>query len=656
MSPSPYEPLLVLLSFGVLALAAQQLGVRASRVGLPLISGFILLGVIAGPYALQLLSAHETIYLQLVDAIALPFIALAAGAELRVDVLRRRLRGIFTIISVLAATVFVGGVVGMLLLGDLIAFADQLPFAQQIAIALLGGTILVAISPSAAIAVIKEVRAKGAFTQTALGVTILMDSVVILLFAVMASIAKVIVLGASFSLTIVLVVTMEIALDILSGALIAKILTGVVWVPLQNYIKTALILLTCFGVFSLARTLGHFELPGLPVSLFSEPLLICMVAGFMLSNTTRLRAEFIKLIETIAPTVFLLFFTAVGATLELPVLVASWGAALILLVIRFFGMWLGGWIGGALAGIPANERRLLGLSFLTQAGISLGLTKEVAASFPEWGGAFASLFVGIIVMNTLVGPSFFKLVLHLSGNAHTRAEGPEIEGPHNVVIFGIELQSIELAQQLVMNDWTVRLVDKDTFHIEQYVQSTVPMYHLEVITPDSLREIGMDHASTIVLLMDDESNFRICELAYEHFGTDHIVVRLRDSENAERFRELGVSVVDPKMAMVNLLDHFIRSPSAASLLLGQEEDKDVIDVEVTNPYLHGLALRDLHLPSGVLILAVRRRGQLLLSHGYTRLRLGDEVTVLGERDNLHELEARFSFSNNPHDPRKREEF
>ena len=51
--------------------------------------------------------------------------------------------------------------------------------SSRIAVAMLAGAILVARSPSSAIAIVNALRAKGPFPQTALGVTVIMDVVVI---------------------------------------------------------------------------------------------------------------------------------------------------------------------------------------------------------------------------------------------------------------------------------------------------------------------------------------------------------------------------------------------------------------------------------------------------------------------------------------------
>jgi len=91
------------------------------------------------------------------------------------------------------------------------------------------------------------------------------------------------------------------------------------------------------------------------------------------------------------------------------------------------------------------------------------------------------------------------------------------------------------------------------------------------------------------------------------------------------------------------MDHFVRSPQATSLLMGMEPGQDSRDLEVMNPDLHGVTLRDLRLPSDVIILSISRGGQMLISHGYTRLRTRDIVTFVGSIESLDDLTRRFDY-------------
>jgi len=100
-------------------------------------------------------------------------------------------------------------------------------------------------------------------------------------------------------------------------------------------------------------------------------------------------------------------------------------------------------------------------------------------------------------------------------------------------------------------------------------------------------------------------------------------------------------IVDPSTAIVSLLDHFVRSPQATSLLLGMEENQDTLMLEVRNPNLHKMALRNLHLPHDIIVLSVTRRGQMIISHGYTRLRKKDIVTLVGSTESLENVRLRF---------------
>lgn len=74
-----------LLIFGVgfarIAAASKQIGQSLVKTGLPLISGFLLTGIVAGPYVLDLISVEAISNLRFVDEISLGFIAFAAGNE-----------------------------------------------------------------------------------------------------------------------------------------------------------------------------------------------------------------------------------------------------------------------------------------------------------------------------------------------------------------------------------------------------------------------------------------------------------------------------------------------------------------------------------------------------------------------------------------------
>jgi Trk K+ transport system NAD-binding subunit len=231
-----------------------------------------------------------------------------------------------------------------------------------------------------------------------------------------------------------------------------------------------------------------------------------------------------------------------------------------------------------------------------------------------------------------------KWAIMLAGEDHSRARGGA-EIKHKVVIFGFEDQSVALARQLRDHDWVVTIVTLRKEVSDPNIPN-VNFLYIPEISLEWLKKAGVKDADAIVTMKTDEENLAICELAYENFGTHELVVRLNHRFNIKRFHELGVLIVEPATAMVSLLDHFVRSPIATTLLLGMEEDQDTVDLVVQNPDLHGMALRNLHLPSDVLVLSTKRRGHPIISTGYTRLRLGDTLTIVGSVESIEQVKLR----------------
>jgi Trk K+ transport system NAD-binding subunit len=147
----------------------------------------------------------------------------------------------------------------------------------------------------------------------------------------------------------------------------------------------------------------------------------------------------------------------------------------------------------------------------------------------------------------------------------------------------------------------------------------------------------------VAMFTDDERNYRVSEIALEKFGIPRRIVRINDPSWTKRFQQLGVQVVDPTSAMVNVLDASVRSPQSAELLISQDSEYDTVQVTITDRDVVGLAVRDLYLPDDVLILGIRRRKQWIMPHGYTMLRHNDEVTFLGKPDSLTEVQRRFGY-------------
>ncbi len=632
--------LIALLSFGIISLAAKEIGAFFKRYKLPLISGFLVAGILVGPFVLNILTDELLTTLHFIDEVALGFIAFAAGSELYLKDLRGRLKGIAWVTTGLVLATSIFGGLAFFFLTKYIPFTQDMALTGRIAVSILVAAILVARSPSSAIAIVNELRAKGPFTQTVLGVTVIMDVIVIVLFSFNSEVADALLTDIDLNFGFAVLLLLELGLSILLGYLLGKFIQFMLSLNIKSAFKSISILLLGYSVFLASTFLRHFSHEHFGLEILLEPLLVCMVASFFVINWTPHRDQMSEILHKMGPAIYIAFFTLTGSSLALDVLAKTWQIALILFLIRLLSIFIGSFAGGSIAGEPMKNNLVSWTAYVTQAGVGLGLAKEVAGEFPEFGLDFSTIIIAVIVLNQIVGPPLFKWVIHRVKEAHPRGD-THFDGTRDALIFGTDDQASAVARLLKRQGWQIKWVCTDSTCALTPVGDEEELTIIPSITLEHLEKIDAAKADSVVVMLSDEENYKICELFYENYGTETLVVRLNDLANRERFRKLDVLTVHPGTATVRLLDQFARKPDTASLLMDTESKYRMREVYVRDPNMHGIPLRDLRLPTDTLIVAIHRHETDIVSHGYTRLRVGDKITVIGSPESLEEMQLQF---------------
>ena len=428
------------------------------------------------------------------------------------------------------------------------------------------------------------------------------------------------------------------------GWLIGMHLSFVLSLRLHSLLKKLLIVVSGYAAFTICHHTAEWTGPYLPFTLEPEPLLPCMIGAFIVANYSTHRTQLLSYLNDIGPPIYVMFFTLTGASLTLGILTDVWMITLALFAVRILSILAGSWLGGIAAGLPARTNRISWMAFVTQAGVGLGLAKGVADQFPGWGQTFATVIISVIIVNQILGPSLFKWALHYAGEARSKGDEGAADGTNNALIFGLEGQSLALARSLKSHNWEVKIATRKTLSDPELEKAGVVIAKINEISLASLRGLGAGHTEAVVCFRNDDDNYRICELIYQHFSHINTVVRLEDQNRHKEFMDLGVHAVIPAMAITSLMDHFVRSPAGTSLLLGLEEGQDVIDIEMRNEALHGVPLHDIRLPLDCHVMSIHRRGALLAVHGYTSLKIRDHVSVVGSTESLDQVQLIFAGS------------
>ena len=403
------------LSLGFLLFTAYVGGgiAQRSRLRLPRIVGYLIVGFVVGPGWLSLIHADEVQALSPIANGALALIALAAGCQLDVRVLReprgramlRRIGGAmaipFALVTVVAVTV-----------SPWFPLTAHQPLRDALALALALGAAATIVSPTTTLALVTDLGAKGPLVDTTVDHTIVQSIASVVLVIVVLAIAQPLAARGAVTPAIALHAVLLLVGSLAIGAVFAFVAIQYARVVRARYVEWALVI-AAFIVAQVVR-LAHFD-----------PVLTALTAGITLRNVDprageRLRDE----LKRCAIPIYVVFFALAGAGLTLDALNDMWPWALLFIGLRIHGLrWGFRWSGGV-------GESWLGL--ISQGGLALTVAAVLRRAFPESNVSLEALLVAIIGVHQVAGPLCFQWALRRSGDAAQR-EADEPRAPETVL-------------------------------------------------------------------------------------------------------------------------------------------------------------------------------------------------------------------------------
>jgi Kef-type K+ transport system membrane component KefB len=400
----------VLAALGFLLLAGTLLSELVEVLGMPHLTGYLFAGIIAGPHVLHLVDHQAVKRLEPVNTLAIALIALAGGAELRLDTLKRGLRSLVVALGLQT-------ILGMVLVGAVFAvarpaFAANLPFAGLIGVSILWGVLAITRSPSALLGVLSQTRANGPLARFSLGFVMASDIVVVVMLAAAVTIARPLVEpGSTFSTAAFRALGHEILGSVSLGTTLGLVLAAYLKVSGRQLLVVLIAL--GFGATEVLHYLSY------------EPLLTFMVAGFVVQNLSKQGERFLHAIEETGGVVYVVFFASAGAHLNVPLLKDFWPTALLLTGARAAVTIGTARLSSAIVKDEPTIKTYGWAPLISQAGVALGIASIVANKFPSFGAGFRDIAIACVALNEMVGPVLFKLALDRA--KETKAPTPSLD-------------------------------------------------------------------------------------------------------------------------------------------------------------------------------------------------------------------------------------
>lgn len=397
---------------------------------LPNVTGYIVTGIVMGPFVFGLLFNNFTydgikdspIYLYIdkikwVSTIALGFIAFSIGTSFKKSVLKTvgKRVVIITVLEALFASIFVIAA----LVGAHFIFPEQVSWELVLTL----GAIAAATAPAATLMVIKQYRARGPLVDTLLPVVALDDAAALILFAVLFQIAMTMAGGGSFDVYKMIVkpileIIISLSIGVAFGFLISFM--NKFFKSRNNRLIICIFsIFACCGLYYLFKSkyLGGFEL---------SSLLMCMMVGAIYTNLRDDSGKTLDVMDRFTSPIYLMFFVISGASLDLTIFfnkngLIVMGIALVYIIFRVVGKWTGAFTGASISNCEPKVKKYLGFALIPQAGVAIGLATTANTLFlshPNTEVA-GTMVIAIILTSTLVyeliGPLVSKFALKKAG-------------------------------------------------------------------------------------------------------------------------------------------------------------------------------------------------------------------------------------------------
>ena len=436
-----------LLAIGIVLVLGLLSTRLMKKIGLPNVTGYLIVGLIVGPYALGLIPGDQSLIkgsplfftsegdkvfmmdlLSVVSTVALGFIGFGIGSEFKLSHIKEIGKSAITItfFEAFSATICV----------DVVLIATGFFTGMPLYEAIIMGAIAAATAPAATIMVIRQYRAKGIVTDTLLPVVALDDAAGLILFAISNSIALSLAGGGQVSvLSVVVWPIVEIVASFAVGFGIGALLS---LVPRffksrdNRLIATIACVFLSIGVCELFSSLE--EAGYVPFGLSS--LLVCMMAGATFVNLRKEATQMMENTDRWTPAVLMLFFILSGAELNLRMF-SGWQIIVCLalyIVARCLGKYFGAMLGATVTKSDVKVRKYLGITLFPQAGVAIGMAtmcknEFTKAGLPEIGSKIVTITMCAVLIYELVGPVLTKLTLVKAGEIDPSMLGKKLPSP-----------------------------------------------------------------------------------------------------------------------------------------------------------------------------------------------------------------------------------
>src|SRR5918999_335766 len=391
-----------ILSVGLILMAALLAGHLAQLARVPEVTGYLLIGVLIGPSALDLISHENITTLGFLSDVALGLILFNIGSIFEASNFRQVGPGVVRVTVWEATLAF--ALVCLVLRVSGMAWP----------LALLLGVVAMETAPATTLMVLNEYDAQGPMTDRLMALVALNNMYVLVMFGI---------------------ITAGLTLFEASGhgwlSAGYRAMHGLLWTTIGSVALGAFLGLLMDYWAVRAKESGEAMILSIGAVLIAvgasrwlelSPLISTLALGATVANASAQGDRLLHALGRADPPLYAAFFVLAGAEL-VPASVLSLGVIGIgYTVARTVGKIAGARIGLLGQDVPPAVRRQLGYCLVSSSSLAVGLTIQIRSAFPRYAATVTGIVLAAVVIFEIVGPLLTRRALLKTGEAQTIPE------------------------------------------------------------------------------------------------------------------------------------------------------------------------------------------------------------------------------------------
>lgn len=172
----------------------------------------------------------------------------------------------------------------------------------------------------------------------------------------------------------------------------------------------------------------------------------------------------------------------------------------------------------------------------------------------------------------------------------------------------------------------------------------ITLIHGDGTSANDLKEAEIEDADILIAVTGhDQNNLVACQLAKNHFGVSRTIARVNNPKNIHVFRSLGVdSVVSSTAYIADIIEHEVDWARINRMLSQKVGNLRIQEFLMTaHSRAVGRQVRELDLPSGVILVSLIREKDAIVPNGQTQILAGDTIIAMGGEDSISQLREYF---------------